>query len=123
MAKILVVDDEEQIRDMLVDMLELDDHQVETASDGEQGIKRLDDSFDLLITDIIMPNKTGFELIEFIKPMIPDLPIVVISGGGTPNSGASALDRDKLGVAGVLSKPFRGSELKSLLDDLLQVKA
>ena len=119
MAKVLVVDDEEQIRHMLIDMLELDGHRVEVEADGAKALERLDASFDVLITDIIMPNKTGLELIDVVKHVAPSLSIIVMSGGGTLNGATSALDKNELGVYGVVHKPFRYKDLKTLLDGLV----
>jgi len=121
MAKILVVDDEEQIRQMLVDMLEMDGYQVEVAPDGLSAIDRLDDSIDVLLTDIIMPNN-GYDLIAHVKSNMPSLPIIVMSGGGSLNGVTTPLDKDRLGVFGVVHKPFRSVDLKALLDDLMLSK-
>ena len=68
MARILVIDDEEMIRDMLRDILEPEGHQIEEADNGQQAIEQYDpNSVDLVITDIMMPEKDGFTTIRELK--------------------------------------------------------
>ena len=83
MARILVIDDEPYILLMLKKMLEKDGHEVDMALNGMEGIKLFEKNrFDLLITDIIMPEKEGLEIIMELKKENPGLKIIAISGGG-----------------------------------------
>ncbi|MBF0474756.1 MAG: response regulator [Deltaproteobacteria bacterium] len=83
MAKILVVDDDASFRHMLCLSLGKDGHSVVEASDGNMAVKLVgNESVDLVITDIIMPDKEGIELILELKKTNPEIKIIAISGGG-----------------------------------------
>ena len=80
MAKILVIDDEPRMLRVMREILELDDHNVIEATSGDQGIAEIvAQPIDLVITDIIMPEKEGIETLGEIKQDYPDLPIIAIS--------------------------------------------
>ena len=83
MKRILVVDDEEQIRSMLAQMLEHEGFEVDTAENGEEGMNLITrHAYDLIITDMIMPIKDGLKLIMELVRDYPDQRILAISGGG-----------------------------------------
>ncbi|MCH8809524.1 MAG: response regulator, partial [Proteobacteria bacterium] len=83
MARILIIDDEDELRSMLRQMLEQAGHEVTEAVNGAEGIRLYEqDRPDLIITDIIMPEKEGVETIIALRRADPDLPIIAISGGG-----------------------------------------
>ena len=83
MRKILIIDDEPYILLMLKKMLEKAGYEVDMASNGQQGMELFEkDNADLVITDIIMPDKEGLEIILEMKKQRPDLKIIAISGGG-----------------------------------------
>ncbi len=83
MAKILVLDDEPSILLMIKKMLEKAGHEVEIALNGKEGMKLFEKNRpDLLITDIIMPEKEGLETIFELRKSCPELKIIAISGGG-----------------------------------------
>ena len=113
MANILVIEDESQLSELLKKMLMRDGHQVLIADDGVEGIK----SFhrfnpDLIITDIIMPEKDGIEVIMEVLKENPNLPIIAISGGRRAVTADFNLDSaEMLGVKGVLQKPFTHEQL------------
>ena len=114
MAMILVADDDPHIRGMINKFLARIGHTVIEASNGiEAEVKLGEARFDLLITDIIMPDKEGLMLVREFKKHTPDLHIIAMSGGG--RSGAFTLleAAEKFGADAVLRKPFR---LKELLD-------
>ena len=82
MGKILVIEDDDLMRDMLVEMLARDGHEVLSASNGVEGLSRIEDeSFELVVTDIVMPEKEGLETILSIR-RTQSVPIIAISGGG-----------------------------------------
>ena len=86
MAKILVIDDDPSILTMLKKMLEREGYEVDTACNGSEGLDKIEDSPpDLLITDIVMPEKEGMELIFHLRRKKPELKIIAISGGGRFN--------------------------------------
>lgn len=121
MAKILVIDDEAQLRDLLTKMLERDGHKVATAFDGEEGI-RVFGQFnpDLVITDIIMPNKDGVEVIMDLVAVAPNIPIIAISGGRRTITAEFNLESaEMLGVSGILPKPFTRDQLLETVNRVL----
>lgn len=104
-ARILVVDDEQAVRDLLVKILTSGNYRVEVASDGTTAIEKLSTtSFDLLFTDLRMPGMDGLSVIREARRHSPGLPIVIITGYSTE---ASAIEALNMGVQGYLTKPFR----------------
>lgn len=98
MAKILVVDDEPTLRTMLTHMLEKDDHEVLVANDGAQGIDLYRENRpDLVISDLVMPNKNGIDMILELKKEYPDLRLIAISGGGGITGSFDYLPTSKTG--------------------------
>ncbi len=121
MARILIVDDEAPIRAMLREMLAQDGHDVTEAENGAMALARLRaGAFDLLITDLVMPEKNGLNLILDIRKEWPDLEIVAISGGGGITGRFEYLPIAKLVGAGrVLAKPFDKAQLQSVVREAL----
>lgn len=115
MSRILIVEDTRLMRDSLVDVLTELDHQVVTAENGAEAVDMIaaGEVFDLIITDIIMPEMDGIEAIMEVQTMSPETPIIAISGGSARLEKAAGLDTAKrLGAVAVLEKPF---EIDSLL--------
>ena len=103
--RVLVVDDEASIRDLLSKTLALAEYDVDTAPDGTAALDRLRSvDYDLLIADLKMPGMDGLTLIRQAKRMKADLPVIIITGFSTESSAIEAVN---LGVAGYLTKPFR----------------
>jgi excisionase family DNA binding protein len=103
--RILVVDDEASIRELLSKTLALAEYEVDTAPDGRTAIERLRlGHYDLLIADLKMPGLDGLSLIREAKRLNADLPVIIITGFSTESSAIEAVN---LGVAGYLTKPFR----------------
>jgi excisionase family DNA binding protein len=103
--RILVVDDEASIRDLLAKTLALAEYDVDTAPDGRSAIERLRlYPYDLLIADLKMPGIDGLAVIREAKRLKTDLPVIIITGYSTESA---AIDAVNLGVAGYLTKPFR----------------
>ncbi|MDP1569883.1 MAG: response regulator [Vicinamibacterales bacterium] len=103
--RVLVVDDESSIRELLAKTLALAEYDVETAPDGRSAIERMRmHSYDLLIADLKMPGLDGLSLIREAKRLKADLPVIIITGYSTESSAIEAVN---LGVAGYLTKPFR----------------
>jgi len=120
MARILVVDDEPEVREFLRQALTMDGHEVATAGDGEAGMQAvLRDGADLVITDLIMPHKGGIVFIKELRDERPSLPVLAISGGGrTGRFNFLPVARTFPGVW-ALKKPFRTAELLGLVRDVL----
>ncbi len=104
--RVLVVDDEASIRDLLAKTLALAEYDVDTAPDGPAALDRLRDdrNYNLMIADLRMPGMDGLTLIREAKQLSPNLPIIIITGFSTESSAIEAVN---LGVAGYLTKPFR----------------
>ena len=103
--RVLVVDDEASIRDLLTKTLALAEYDVDTSPDGRAAVGRLRvQTYDLLITDLKMPGMDGLTLIREARRLAPALPVVIITAYSTE---ASAIDAIELGVQGYLTKPFR----------------
>ena len=103
--RVLVVDDEASIRDLLSKTLALAEYDVDTAPDGTAALDRMRAfGYDLLIADLKMPGMDGLTLIRQAKRLKQDLPVIIITGFSTESSAIEAVN---LGVAGYLTKPFR----------------
>ena len=103
--RILVVDDEASIRDLLSKTLALAEYDVDLAPDGRSALDRLRITpYDLLITDLKMPGVDGLTVIREGRRLRPDIPVIIITGYSTE---ASAIEAVNLGVSGYLTKPFR----------------
>lgn len=101
--KVLVVDDEEAIRDLLSRTLAMADYDVETTSDGMSALESIrNDGYKLVIADLRMPGMDGLTLIREVKQINPQLPIIIITGY---SSESSAIEAVNLGVSGYLTKP------------------
>jgi CheY-like chemotaxis protein len=116
MALILVIDDDDTMRRKIRRILEGADHEVFEATGGRQGTKLFAERRpDLVITDIVMPDKEGIETILDIRKMSENAKIIAVSGGGV-DIGLNYLDvAGRLGATAVLAKPFRASELTDLV--------
>src|SRR3978361_1555623 len=118
MAKILVCDDQEMMRDSLAATLAREGHEVTAATDGAFALQRLASGrFDLLITDLKMPRMTGIELLAEAKRLKPDMPVVLMTAFATV---ATAVEAMKLGAYDYIQKPFDGDELKLLVERTLE---
>jgi CheY-like chemotaxis protein len=115
---ILVADDQPGIRDLLVHWLQSRGHRVTTVGSAQEATRRLKDQrFDLVITDIVMPDGDGFELIAAIRKEQPATRIVAISGGGQYLQGTDCLRLARgLGAHAVVMKPFNWEQLKAGID-------
>jgi CheY-like chemotaxis protein len=117
MRKILVIDDDPAILRMIEFMLEGGDYQCLTFESAQEGLALLDhEAVHLLITDIIMPEVEGIELILNARATFPNLPIIAISGGGRSHRMDVLHLAQQLGAAAVLPKPFTRAELMAAID-------
>ncbi|AGX87297.1 response regulator [Candidatus Symbiobacter mobilis] len=121
MANILVIDDDEQFRAMLTQMLTQERHRVTAATDGKMGLELLSHfTPDLIITDILMPNKDGIELILELVHKGCTIPMIAISGGRRSIHAQFNLDSATLmGVNATLTKPFTREDLRNAIRQVL----
>jgi excisionase family DNA binding protein len=104
-ARVLVVDDEETIRELLLKTLALADYEVDLAPDGRTALERMRlIQYDLLITDLRMPGVDGLTVIREARRLKADIAVIIVTGY---SSEASAIEAINLGVQGYLTKPFR----------------
>ena len=121
MARILIIDDESQIRSMLRLMLERVGYEVMEADDGMEGIRQYrDNPADLIITDLIMPNKDGIGMIIELKKEFPAVKIIAMSGGGVNRPEGYLDGAKKLGATRTLTKPIDRDEMLSAVKDTLK---
>jgi two-component system, chemotaxis family, chemotaxis protein CheY len=119
MARILVIDDNHELRRMVRTVLEAAGHQVDEASDGKDGVHLyLRYGPDLVLCDMVMPGRDGFETIRTLRDHDPEARIVAMSGGSTTLS-YLALAK-KLGAFDSIAKPFTGEDLVKYVADLLK---
>jgi len=118
--RLLIIDDNKEILKALTDFLSKKKYDVVSASDGLDGLKLIEteqQGFDLVITDLVMPNISGVGLISIIKKKFPDLPVIAITGWGEhPEALATEAQANR-----VLEKPFDLSELDTVIRELLSI--
>jgi CheY-like chemotaxis protein len=120
-TRILIIDDEAQIRSMLKLMLERDGYEVAEAPDGIEGIRIYrQNPADLIITDLIMPNKDGIGVIIDLKKEFPNVKIIAMSGGGLNKPEGYLKGAKKLGAACTLTKPIDRGEMLRAIKDVLK---
>jgi len=119
-TRVLVVDDNADLRSMLVHVLQHAGYVVETAADGTQALERQRNiTADVLITDIFMPDGDGIETIEAFRKSYPGIRIIAMSGGGRRLRNDYLEISELLGVDATLRKPFRPEMLLHALRSLL----
>jgi DNA-binding NtrC family response regulator len=118
MARILIVDDQELMRDSLAATLAREGHEVVAAGDGPAALQRIESGrIDLLITDLKMPKMTGIELLAEARKLKPELPVVLMTAFATVQTAVEAM---KLGAYDYIQKPFDGDEIKILVERTLE---
>jgi DNA-binding NtrC family response regulator len=111
-ARILVVDDEEQVRGAMVRLLQRLGHEAAGAEDGEAALRHVRaHSTDLVITDMQMPGKSGLELLLELRALDPRLPVIAMSGGDSSKQLDLLGSAGLLGAVAVMLKPYTVDEL------------
>ena len=122
MAKILIIDDEEQVRLYLRRILEPEGHEVVEAGNGKVGLQLYcEEPADLIITDIFMPEKEGLETIRELRRDFPEVKIIVISGGGRLSKVDFLPMAGKLGALRTMAKPFTRQDMLSAVREVLDL--
>ena len=120
MSRILIIDDDAQILKMLRQILEREKYHVTEASNGKEGVRLYrENPADLVITDIIMPEKEGIEIIIELKRDYPNVKIIAISGGGRINPDDYLDIAKKLGANRIFAKPVEREKLLNAVRELL----
>lgn len=122
MARILVIDDQPQIRDNCREALEDAGHTVMVAADGQEGVGLYHrEPVDLVILDLYMPKLDGLATIQTLRAATPQLPIIAMSGGGAIGQATSFLDVARaLGAVRAFEKPIRLDALLTMVEDVLR---
>src|SRR3990170_3710587 len=102
-ARILVADDEPNLRRVLGAILQREGHEVVQAADGAEALDRMDDSIDVIITDLKMPRVDGMEVLRQAGSRLPSVPVIMITAFGSVNNAVEAV---KLGAFDYIEKPF-----------------
>lgn len=118
MARILICDDQEMMRDSLAGLLAREGHDVVAVGDGASAIAKVEGGrFDLLMTDLKMPKMTGIELLKEVKRLRGELPVVLMTAFATVQTAVEAM---RLGAYDYIQKPFDGDEVKLLVERTLE---
>ena len=120
MARILVIDDDPEIRETVRRILASRGHTVELAQDGKVGIAALAQHVpDLVITDVFMPDQDGIETIIELRKAFPNLRVIAMSGGSTGGLMSLLDDMEAFGANATLPKPFTPKELIAAVNSVL----
>lgn len=121
MARVLVIDDDEEIHTIVRRMLVAEGHEVEEAHDGAEGLRLFGQRPpDVVLTDINMPGLDGHDVIEAIRVRHADVPIIAVSGGSAVAQDELLLKASKLGAAEVIMKPFEFRQLVGAVERALR---
>jgi DNA-binding NtrC family response regulator len=121
MATILIVDDDEKIVETLSIILKKEGYDILTGANGNDGLKLcLEQKVDLVITDIVMPEKEGLETIIDMKKSFPSIKIIAISGGGKIDPEDYLMLAEKFGAQKTLAKPFKKEDILFAVQEVLR---
>ncbi|MCP4871154.1 MAG: sigma-54-dependent Fis family transcriptional regulator [Proteobacteria bacterium] len=115
MPRILIVDDEKNIRRVLQALLEADGYEVESAADGDEAratLRRSTEGFDAILTDLRMPGSDGLQLLRWARASHPDTPVVMVTAHGTVDVAVEAM---RAGAYDFITKPFDDAELRDIV--------
>jgi DNA-binding NtrC family response regulator len=118
-SRILVVDDEEVVREVTVEVLRRGGHDPQGVPSAKHALELLDEeSFDLVVSDVVMPEMTGVEFLYELRKSRPDLPVVLMTGGSKePERATKAVE---LGACSLIYKPFSPAELTAAVAAALE---
>lgn len=120
MVRLLIIEDDEGMRELLEDSLVEEGVEVDSAADGSEAFRKLaKESFDLVITDIRMPGLTGLDILPGIKKLQPEAFIIVMTAFGSEEVRRKSFNR---GAAAYLEKPILIHRLKLLIQDMVSAK-
>jgi len=117
---IVIIDDDEQIREMLKQILAREGYGIFVAANGKEGMQIYrEKQTDLVITDIIMPEKDGLETITELRKDFPEVKIIAMSGGGSKGPESNLQAAKRLGAVCTLTKPVRRKEMLSAVKEFI----
>jgi two-component system, OmpR family, response regulator VicR len=110
MSKILIIEDDKIIKNIMEFLLKKEGYEIDIAVDGSQAFEKIKDTNpDLVITDIMLPYKSGLEITSFVKTNYPKIPVIIVSALGKED--ATIIEAFKLGADDLVAKPFNPVEL------------
>jgi CheY-like chemotaxis protein len=119
--RILVIEDDEEMRALLIEVIEEDGYKTSSVNNGSEAFRRLaKESFDLILTDVRMPGLTGLDILPGIKKLQPEAPIIVITAFGSEEVQRKAFER---GANAYLEKPIHFQKLRTLIQELFSKKS
>jgi DNA-binding NtrC family response regulator len=119
-ARVLVLDDEDEVRSVLMRALQRAGHEALGAEDGREGLQIVRaQPIDLVVTDLVMPEVDGLEFMRELAHLRPGTPVIAISGGGVWDKQSLLKVAGTLGALRTLSKPFELAEFLTLVDEVL----
>ena len=122
MACILLIEDEPQVRGLLRETLEQEGHEVIACKNGDDGLSQYKTGFtNLVILDLILPEKDGFEILHELKQQDPQVKVLAISGGFTPEVVNVLHIAQRLGAQEILAKPFDLKKFLLVVNQLLTI--
>ena len=114
---ILVVDDEEEIREIIIEILEESGYNIDSAVDGIDALEKLKkNKYDMVLTDLMMPRLDGMELLKKMKDLYPDTAVIILTAYGTMESAIIAL---KMGAYDFITKPFKIASITNTVEKSL----
>ena len=117
-SRVLIVDDDESIRLILAEALSLDGHEIAEAETGEQALQMLNsESFDLVLTDLMMPATDGMELLTIIKKLTPETRVIMITAFATIEGAVEAMRK---GASDYIAKPFDAAQVRKVVRRTLE---
>ena len=120
MTKVLLVDDDKIIRETLTEVLKLKNYYVHSLSDGTKVLSEIkENDYDIIILDIVMPNKEGLETIQDVRKVNTKIPILAVSGGGRTTPSSNLEIARMMGANDTLIKPFDSLSLIQKIQSLL----
>jgi len=123
-ARVLVLDDEDDVRNVLMRALQRAGHEALGAEDGMEGLHVVrTQPIDLVVTDLVMPEVDGLEFIRQLAHLRPGTPVIAISGGGVWDARSLLEVAGTLGALRTLSKPFELPEFLSLVNEVLATRS
>jgi DNA-binding NtrC family response regulator len=119
-VRILIIEDDEEMRSLLEDVLDEEGFETESVSNGSDGLRKVTkESFDLILTDIRMPGLTGLDILPVIKRLQPEASVIVITAFGNEEIHRRSVEK---GAAGYLEKPIHMDKLKTLVHEMVSSK-
>jgi len=120
MTKVLLVDDDKIIRESLSEALKLRNYFVNSLSDGTKVVSEIEENdYDIIVLDIVMPNKEGLETIQDVRKVNTKIPILAVSGGGRTAPSSNLQLAKMMGANDTLIKPFDSFSLVQKIQKIL----